>query len=62
MKKVYITGVSGTGKSTITEELARRGIFAVSTDAIEGLCCWRNKKTREKIKYDFNGDENWFEN
>ena len=60
MQKVYITGVSGTGKSTVVKELERRGIFTISIDEVEGLCCWRNKKTGKQVEYHFDGGENWF--
>ncbi len=36
MKRVLLTGMSGTGKSTVTEELAARGYRAVDADA-DGL-------------------------
>lgn len=32
MKRVLLTGMSGTGKSTVIEELAKRGYKAVDTD------------------------------
>jgi len=47
MKKIYITGVSGTGKSTVSEELSRRGYFSISIDETEGLCSWIDKKSGE---------------
>ena len=62
MKKVYITGVSGTGKSTIAKEFEKRGIFTISIDEVEGLCCWRNKKTGVRVEYHFDGGKDWFEN
>ncbi len=52
MKRIYITGVPGIGKSTVVEELNKRGIFAFDIDFAEGLCDWRNEKTNEKV----NGD------
>lgn len=61
MKKIYITGISGTGKSAVARELEKRGIYAISIDEIDGLCCWRNKKTGEQVEY-FDGGKNWFEN
>ncbi len=61
MKKIYITGVSGTGKSTINKELDKRGIFNISIDAVKGLCSWQNKQTGEKVEYHFDGDAAWFE-
>jgi dephospho-CoA kinase len=52
MKKVYITGISGTGKSTISKILNSKGIYSISIDETEGLCLWKNKKTGERPKYD----------
>ena len=51
MKKIYITGISGTGKSAIAEKLNKRGIYAIDIDEVEGLCRWRNKKTFEKADW-----------
>lgn len=48
MKKIYITGVSGTGKTTLVTEFNKRGIFAIDIDSTDGLCNWRNKITKEK--------------
>lgn len=45
MKKVYITGVSGTGKTTIAQELQKRGHYAISIDEVDGLCSWIDQKT-----------------
>lgn len=45
MKKVYITGVSGTGKTTIARELVRRGFYAISIDEVDGLCSWIDQET-----------------
>ncbi|MSU60426.1 MAG: hypothetical protein EXS52_00735 [Candidatus Staskawiczbacteria bacterium] len=61
MKKVYITGVPGIGKSTIVEELIKRGIFAFDIDFAEGLCAWRNKKTNEEIIGDVEYTTEWLE-
>lgn len=40
MKRILITGMSGTGKSTVIRELAARGHTAVDTDSDE-WCEWR---------------------
>src|SRR5436309_1249680 len=45
--KIYITGVSGTGKSAIAKELEKRGILAFSIDEAEGLCNWVDRKSQE---------------
>jgi RNase adaptor protein for sRNA GlmZ degradation len=41
MKRILITGMSGTGKSSVTEELKRRGYEAIETDSDE-WCEWKN--------------------
>lgn len=48
MKKIYITGVSGTGKTTIARELDKRGYYTISIDEVTGLCSWTHQKTGEK--------------
>lgn len=45
MKKIYITGVSGTGKTTVARELEKRGFYAISIDEVEGLCSWIHQET-----------------
>ena len=59
--KILITGVSGAGKSTISNELKNRGFLAVDFTDIEGLCCWRNKETKEIVKYSPINDIRWFD-
>ncbi len=48
MIKIYITGVSGTGKTTLADELTRLGYLAISIDEVDGLCSWVHQKTGEK--------------
>jgi len=59
--KVYITGVSGVGKSSVAEELQRRGIKAIDMDAMEGLCFWENKETRKRADYYTGIGRDWLE-
>ena len=49
--KIYITGISGTGKTTISKELKKRGIDSFDIDSLLGFCFWRNKKTGEGAQY-----------
>jgi broad-specificity NMP kinase len=49
MKKIYITGVSGTGKTTIAKELEKKGFYVISIDEVPNLCIWINKETKEKV-------------
>ena len=48
MKTVYITGVSGTGKTTLANELEKRGFYTISIDEVDGLCSWVNQETGAK--------------
>ena len=46
MPLIFVTGISGAGKSTVREELCRRGFPAYDTDEHE-IAQWRNKVTGE---------------
>ena len=46
MPLVYVTGISGTGKSAVCHELNRRGYEAHDTDR-DGNAVWVNRKTGE---------------
>jgi thymidylate kinase len=48
MKKIYITGVSGTGKTTVAKELEKHGFYTISIDEVENLCSWVHQVTGEK--------------
>lgn len=49
MKKVYyITGVSGTGKTTLARELAKQGYKTIDQDK---LCVWKNNQTLERERF-----------
>ncbi len=49
MKRIYITGISGTGKSTVAKKLNTSGIPTIDIDKEKeiGLCSWIHKKTGE---------------
>jgi len=52
--RYYITGVCGTGKSTIAEELNKRGILAIDQDSKEyGFCNWKHNQTKEKVEFEY---------
>ena len=48
MALIYITGVSGSGKSTVAQELKKRGYEAY--DAEEGFSYWFDRKTHKIYK------------
>jgi gluconate kinase len=43
MAKFLITGISGTGKSTVAEQLNKIGIKAIDIDSIDGMCHWEDE-------------------
>lgn len=49
MKKILITGVAGTGKSTIADFLKTKGYSTCDLETIEGLFSWVNMETKEKV-------------
>ncbi len=51
MRKFCITGVSGTGKSSVIKELKERGIKAFDVDDMEGICHWKNEESGERVDY-----------
>lgn len=48
MRLVWVTGVPGTGKSTVRRELVRRGHAAFDADE-DGFRMWRDTSTQEPI-------------
>ncbi len=61
MKRFFITGVSGVGKSTISRMLNEKGIPSIDLDKIEGLCNRRNKITGEKALWQPGTENDWYE-
>jgi adenylate kinase family enzyme len=49
--KIFITGQSGTGKTTVLKELARRGFATFNTDDLPGLTRLEIKATREPAEW-----------
>ena len=48
MSLVWVTGNSGTGKSTVCGMLRARGYVALDADE-DGFCCWTNRDTGEVV-------------
>ena len=59
--KILITGIGGSGKTTLVEALSRKGNIGVDLDKT-GLCFWVNKITGEKSKYTAGAGPAWIEN
>jgi dephospho-CoA kinase len=52
MKKIWITGISGTGKTTVGKKLSQKGFCVIDVDETVGLCCWKNNKTGKVVDYE----------
>jgi dephospho-CoA kinase len=59
--KILITGIAGTGKTTITKALNERGVFSIDLHAIPGLFFWQNKETKEIVEYSPVHSKDWFD-
>jgi broad-specificity NMP kinase len=59
--KVLITGIAGTGKSTIAKELTKRGVTAIDLHDVPGLFFWQHKKTKETVEYAPVHSKEWFD-
>lgn len=57
--KVLLTGIAGTGKTTVLAELQKRGYVVIDLDAT-GMCRWANTVTGELTEYGPDGrDRKW---
>ena len=59
--RFYITGISGTGKSTLAKELGKQGVTAFDIDSVPGLCHWRDRATHEKADYQYGIGKDWLD-
>lgn len=57
--KYLITGVAGTGKSTVAKELRRRGYAAYDTE--EGFSYYVDRQTGERCAYPASPSPEWYE-
>lgn len=58
---ILITGVSGSGKTSIAAELNKLQYDALNMDNIEGLCSWVNLATGKSEPDNRENDPNWLE-
>lgn len=56
--KLYVTGVSGTGKTSIARKLNAEGIKAVD---IDDLSHWENRETGEEVGWEPGSSDEWHE-
>lgn len=58
---MLLTGIAGTGKSTIVRALNERGVVSLDLHDIPGLFFWQNKETKEKVEYAPVESIEWFD-
>ncbi len=58
--KILITGIAGTGKSTIVAELNKRGVFSIDLHDVPDLFFWQNNETKQKVEYSPIHSQEWF--
>jgi len=61
MSKIYITGISGTGKTSIANKLNEKGIKSFSIDEVPNLCHWVNKRDGKVVDYEVKLDRAFIE-
>ena len=61
MKRYYITGIAGTGKSAVGAEFKKLGYEVYDIDAVESLCHWQHKETGIEAKYNTGVGKEWLE-
>ena len=59
--KTLITGIAGTGKSTIIKELNQRGIISLDLHDVPDLFFWQDKRTKTKVNYTPVHSRDWFD-
>lgn len=61
-KKILITGIAGSGKTSVAEELARRGYEAVDIEEVDGMFDMFRKDTGERYERYTNTDPEMIKN
>ena len=57
--KVFITAQSGVGKTTVTDELVRRGYTAFDTDNVPGMARLELRETGQPVEWPVSGYIDW---
>jgi len=58
--KYFITGIPGSGKTTVGKLLEKRGYVFADSDHAPGLANWFNQKTGNKVLPNPNEDADWY--
>jgi len=60
MKVFYITGISGTGKSSVVKKLAEKEVFPIDADSVKGLTHWIDNDTKEISEWHPGMSKEWY--
>ena len=60
MKKFFITGISGSGKSSVLEKINEKGFSVIDIDSVGGLCKWIHVDTQREEKWSHGMTEGWY--
>jgi broad-specificity NMP kinase len=59
--KILITGIAGTGKSTIVKALNEKGIVSLDLHDVPDLFFWQDKNTKQEVEYSPVQPREWFD-
>ncbi len=60
MRKFCITGIPGVGKSSLVEELNKRGFRSLDLDSMKGLCHWEDASGK-RVEYYSGIGKDWLD-
>lgn len=50
MNRIFVTGMAGSGKSTVAQQIKKQGFMAIDVDEVDDLCNWVNLESGKKLE------------